>query len=118
MYSCYEQWNGVIGMTVQGNINLIEAAKAKGVKKFVLVTSIGTGDSKDAPPKQVYDVLKSVLIQKAKAEDKLKVLFCQNLEESGKIAAGQRVIVTSGVEQSTSSTQIVLLICLLPFIHI
>jgi len=28
---------------VQGNINLIEAAVRHGVKKFVLVTSIGTG---------------------------------------------------------------------------
>ena len=36
-----------------GNIKLIEAAAAKGVKRFVLVTSIGTGDSKDAPPDQV-----------------------------------------------------------------
>lgn len=38
--------------TPQGNINLINAAKEKGVKKFVLVTSIGTGDSRDAPPSQ------------------------------------------------------------------
>lgn len=37
----------------EGNINLIKAAVKKGVKRFVLVTSIGTGDSKDAPPKQV-----------------------------------------------------------------
>ena len=28
---------------LQGNINLIEAALRHGVKKFVLVTSIGTG---------------------------------------------------------------------------
>ena len=47
------------------------------MKKFVLVTSIGTGDSKDAPPKQVYDVLKSVLVEKGKAEDKLKVPLLQ-----------------------------------------
>ncbi|CAK0784813.1 hypothetical protein CVIRNUC_008017 [Coccomyxa viridis] len=56
----------------QGNINLIEAAAKKGVKKFVLVTSIGTGDSKDAPPTQVYDVLKPVLLEKEKAEEALK----------------------------------------------
>jgi nucleoside-diphosphate-sugar epimerase len=60
---------------LQGNINLIEAAKKKGVKKFVLVTSIGTGDSKDAPPKQVYEVLKSVLLEKEKAEQRLKVIL-------------------------------------------
>lgn len=41
----------------------------------MLVTSIGTGDSKDAPPRQVYDVLKSVLVEKEKAEEKLKVYF-------------------------------------------
>ena len=58
---------------IQGNINLIKAAVAKGVKRFVLVTSIGTGDSKDAPPKQVYDVLEKVLVEKAKAEDYLMV---------------------------------------------
>lgn len=58
---------------MQGNINLIEAAAKKGVKKFVLVTSIGTGDSKDAPPGQVYDVLKPVLLEKEKAEEALKV---------------------------------------------
>jgi hypothetical protein len=32
---------------------VIEAALAKGVKKFILVTSIGCGDSKDAPGEQV-----------------------------------------------------------------
>ena len=58
---------------LQGNINLIEAAAKKAVKKFVLVTSIGTGDSKDAPPTQVYDVLKPVLLEKEKAEEALKV---------------------------------------------
>ena len=43
------------------------------MKRFVLVTSIGTGDSRDAPPKQVYEVLEKVLIEKAKAEDFLMV---------------------------------------------
>ena len=45
---------------------------AKGVKKFVLVTSIGTGDSRDAPPSQVYEVLKPVLLEKERAEAHLK----------------------------------------------
>ncbi|QDZ22966.1 NAD(P)-binding protein [Chloropicon primus] len=57
-----------------GNINLIEAAAAKGVKRFVLVTSIGTGSSRDAPPSQVYDVLKPCLVEKEKAEERLKEL--------------------------------------------
>jgi len=38
----------------EGNIALIDACVAKGIKKFVLVTSIGTGDSKSAPPQNVY----------------------------------------------------------------
>ena len=41
---------------------------SQGVKKFVLVTSIGCGASRDAPPAQVYDVLKPVLLEKDKAE--------------------------------------------------
>ena len=65
---CDEFW-----LPVQGNINLIEAAAKKGVKKFILLTSIGVGDSKDAPPQQVYDVLKPVLVEKGKAEERLKV---------------------------------------------
>ncbi|KAL4450594.1 hypothetical protein ABPG77_000950 [Micractinium sp. CCAP 211/92] len=55
-----------------GNINLIEAAVKHGVKKFVLVTSIGTGDSKGAPPPHVYEVLKPVLLEKERAEDRLR----------------------------------------------
>ena len=51
-----------------GNINLIEAAAKHGVKKFILITSIGTGDSKDATPPNVYEALKPVLIEKEKAE--------------------------------------------------
>merc|ERR1719453_2093864 len=49
-----------------GNINIIEAAKKRGVKKFVLVTSIGAGDSKDAPPETVYETLQPVLVEKSK----------------------------------------------------
>lgn len=55
-----------------GNINLINAAAKAGVKKFILVTSIGTGDSKGATPPNVYEALKPVLIEKEKAEEALK----------------------------------------------
>ena len=58
---------------LQGNINVIEAAAKAGVKKFILVTSIGTGDSKQATPPNVYEVLKPVLLEKEKAEQRLKV---------------------------------------------
>ena len=57
-----------------GNITLIEAAARHGVQKFILVTSVGTGDSKDATPPNVYEALKPVLIEKEKAENRLKEL--------------------------------------------
>jgi uncharacterized protein YbjT (DUF2867 family) len=37
----------------QGNINLIDAAIKKGVKKFVLVTSLGCGSSQKAVSERV-----------------------------------------------------------------
>eukprot|EP00238_Polyblepharides_amylifera_P014122 CAMPEP_0196579244 /NCGR_PEP_ID=MMETSP1081-20130531/19806_1 /TAXON_ID=36882 /ORGANISM="Pyramimonas amylifera, Strain CCMP720" /LENGTH=279 /DNA_ID=CAMNT_0041898761 /DNA_START=67 /DNA_END=906 /DNA_ORIENTATION=+ len=55
-----------------GNINLINAALKHGVERFLLVTSIGTGDSAGAPPPQVFEALKTVLVEKQKAEDYLK----------------------------------------------
>mmetsp|Transcript_8923 Transcript_8923/g.22423 ORF Transcript_8923/g.22423 Transcript_8923/m.22423 type:complete len:279 (+) Transcript_8923:64-900(+) len=66
----------------EGNIALIEAAALKGeqqgrMPKFVLVTSIGTGDSKGAPPPQVYAALEPVLLEKVKAEDRLKALCAE-----------------------------------------
>lgn len=66
----------------EGNINLIELAAKKGeeqgrMPKFVLVTSIGVGDSKDAPPPQVYEALKPVLEEKVKAEDRLREIAAE-----------------------------------------
>lgn len=55
-----------------GNINLIEAAARHGVKKFILVTSVGAGDSKDAAPPNVYNAIKSALVEKEKAERRLQ----------------------------------------------
>ena len=57
----------------EGNINVINAAMQAGVKKFILITSIGTGDSKDAPSEEVYNVLRPVLVEKEKAENALMV---------------------------------------------
>ena len=65
----------------EGNIALIDACVAKGIKKFVLVTSIGTGDSKSAPPQNVYDALEPVLIEKEKAEEHLKKIAKENRKE-------------------------------------
>jgi nucleoside-diphosphate-sugar epimerase len=70
----------------QGNINLIEAAAAAGVKKFVLVTSVGTGDSKHAPTPEVYNILKPVLLEKEKAEAALRVCF-RNSDQSHQAVA-------------------------------
>ena len=54
-----------------GNKNLIDAAVKAGVKKFILVTSIGSGDSVVALPPQALEALKPVLIEKEKAEQYL-----------------------------------------------
>lgn len=54
-----------------GNKNLIDAAVKAGVQKFILVTSIGTGNSVGALSPQVLAVLQNVLIDKDKAEQHL-----------------------------------------------
>lgn len=58
-----------------GNKNLIDAAVKAGVQKFILVTSIGTGNSAVALPPQAMQTLSAVLAEKEKAE--------QHLIESG-----------------------------------
>ena len=54
-----------------GNKNLIDIAVKAGVKKFILVSSIGSGNSANAIPPQALETLKSVLIEKEKAEKHL-----------------------------------------------
>ncbi|MEA5617587.1 SDR family oxidoreductase [Cronbergia sp. UHCC 0137] len=54
-----------------GNKNLIDAAVKAGVQKFILVTSIGTGNSAGAMPPQALAALQPVLIEKEKAEQYL-----------------------------------------------
>mmetsp|Transcript_40796 Transcript_40796/g.122901 ORF Transcript_40796/g.122901 Transcript_40796/m.122901 type:complete len:284 (-) Transcript_40796:255-1106(-) len=51
-----------------GNNNVIEAAGILGVTRVVLVTSVGCGNSKEAAPPSVFEVLKDVLAAKEKAE--------------------------------------------------
>jgi uncharacterized protein YbjT (DUF2867 family) len=51
-----------------GNINAIDGAKAAGVDRFVLVTAIGAGDSRAAPPAKMLQALSKVLVEKEKAE--------------------------------------------------
>jgi nucleoside-diphosphate-sugar epimerase len=54
-----------------GNKNLIDAAVEAGVQKFILVSSIGSGNSAAALQPQVLETLGQVLIEKEKAENHL-----------------------------------------------
>ena len=54
-----------------GNKNLIDAAVKAGAKKFILVSSIGSGNSVVALPPQVLQTLGPVLVEKEKAEQHL-----------------------------------------------
>jgi nucleoside-diphosphate-sugar epimerase len=54
-----------------GNKNLIDAAVKAGVQKFILVSSIGSGNSAVALPPQALETLGPVLIEKEKAENHL-----------------------------------------------
>lgn len=55
----------------KGNNHVIEAAGILGCVRVILITSIGCGSSKDAPPPSVYEVLKDTLLLKTKAENVL-----------------------------------------------
>ncbi|MEA5515002.1 SDR family oxidoreductase [Nodularia sp. UHCC 0506] len=54
-----------------GNKNLIDAAVKAGVQRFILVSSIGTGNSASALPPQALATLGPVLVEKDKAEQHL-----------------------------------------------
>lgn len=54
-----------------GNKNLIDAAVKAGVRKFILVSSIGSGNSAVALSPQVLQTLGPVLVEKEKAEQHL-----------------------------------------------
>ena len=56
----------------EGNKNVIDATKAAGVTRFVLVSAIGAGDSAEAPPWFVRYYLKDYFAAKTVAEDYLK----------------------------------------------
>ena len=51
-----------------GNINAIDAAQAAGVPRFILITSIGAGDSRAAAPTAMIKVLGEVIAGKEQAE--------------------------------------------------
>lgn len=54
-----------------GNKNLIDGAVAAGATRFILISSIGSGDSAQALPPQALETLGAVLKEKVKAEDHL-----------------------------------------------
>lgn len=54
-----------------GNRNLMEAALKAGIQRFLLVSSIGCGNSADAIPPRAREVLGAVLAEKTKAEQHL-----------------------------------------------
>ena len=55
----------------KGNQNLIDAAVKADVKRFILVSSIGTGESAAALPPQALETLGPVLAEKEQAENHL-----------------------------------------------
>jgi nucleoside-diphosphate-sugar epimerase len=55
----------------KGNRNLIDATVKAGVKRFILVSSIGTGESAAALPPQALETLGPVLAEKEQAENHL-----------------------------------------------
>ncbi len=55
-----------------GNRNVMDAAKAAGVLRFVFITVIGTGNSADAAPRPSRNFLKEVIALKSQAEDHLR----------------------------------------------
>lgn len=56
----------------QGNANVIKAAREAGVRRLVLVTTIGAGDSADAMPALSAQVLSRTLPLKTHAEEDLR----------------------------------------------
>ena len=55
-----------------GNKNLIDAAVKAKVQKFILISSIGSGESVVAVPPQALETLKPVLLEKEQAEKYLQ----------------------------------------------
>jgi uncharacterized protein YbjT (DUF2867 family) len=56
----------------QGNANIIKAAKEAGVRRLVLITTIGAGDSNAAMPALSKRVLAKLLPLKTRAEESLR----------------------------------------------
>ena len=55
-----------------GNMNIVDAAKAAGVPRMILITSIGVGDSRDAANLLSRLFLRKTLPLKGQAEERLR----------------------------------------------
>lgn len=55
-----------------GNKNVFDAAKTAGVDRIMMISSVGAGDSADAPPWISKWFLKDLLVLKTQAEDHLR----------------------------------------------
>ncbi len=63
---------GESGVDAAGNIAFIDAAVAAGLSRFVLVTSLGCGDSDPLLSPRMREVIGAVVAEKTKAEDHLR----------------------------------------------
>ena len=55
-----------------GTKNLVDAAKAAGVSRFVMVSAVGVGNSKGAIPERVYKILEPGLVAKNVGEEYIR----------------------------------------------
>ena len=55
-----------------GTKNLVDAAKAAGVPRFVMVSAVGVGNSKGAIPPNVYQILEPGLVAKGVGEEYIR----------------------------------------------
>jgi uncharacterized protein YbjT (DUF2867 family) len=67
----------IAGMSVEnldylGNANVADAANTSGVKRIILISTVGAGDSYDSAPLISQLALANVLVQKTKAEDHIR----------------------------------------------
>jgi uncharacterized protein YbjT (DUF2867 family) len=63
---------GEVRPDFDGNRNVIDAARSAGVRRMVLVSVIGAGDSQGSAPFPMGSLLKEVIAIKTRAEDYLK----------------------------------------------
>lgn len=52
----------------KGNRNLIDAAVEANVRRFIMISALGAGDSERAMPFQVMDTMRPLLLEKSRAE--------------------------------------------------